>query len=312
MESEDVMKIAEVILESDGIFDYEIHTTSKVEGSNFWTVVTKSGDSELTLLIDDNGGKLLDMQKSRHLVRVLNENVEVSDSISISVGRFFEFSEPVWFPNNIINSSKIEIQRDSSDSNKISAFVIHTDGTEEQNIDAIKTALRIVNYLSLKTGLFIHHKHPKILVDGKIQPESRGTGIGTCLTNLHDLDFQNQNFVDLISNDSKNNQLMAHFAAGQRALDDNIYDQAIREFFIVIENNGSVEEAKYKPLRHAVSHDKLDDSIAVQNLNQDFGITMQVGSYLDITDPEVQGILKEEAKNLRQIAIQFVEIEINL
>jgi len=303
LDYEAINNIAKSILVADGYSEPEIVSTTKAEGTNVWTVTAKSGEWQIDLLIDDNGGKLIDKEKTRHLVRVINETVQVSETVSASLGIYFELADPIAVPGTFTNANDIELEFDSENKNMLKAFTIKTkDTSNEEIIYAIHRASRFTNYLTFKTGLFVYHKQGRRVINRVIETTHVGFSIDAILTSLNDLDLTNQDLYNLISNSSKENQQLAHFASGQKALNDNNYDEAIREFFLVIENSGTTDETKYRPLRHAVSHERLDDESTVTNLNTTFNFNVSVGGYLDITDPQVDDILRQEARKIRDIA----------
>ncbi len=55
------------------------------------------------------------------------------------------------------------------------------------------------------------------MINGEIQIPKEGN-IGAYLTKLNNLDLTFHKLYNLMYNDSQENQLMAHFASGQRAL----------------------------------------------------------------------------------------------
>jgi hypothetical protein len=51
---------------------------------------------------------------------------------------------------------------------------------------------------------------------------------------------------------------LGHAHNGNRAFYNKDYPQAIREFYLIFEYTGCLEEINYRNLRHAVSHAKID------------------------------------------------------
>ena len=245
------------------------------------------------------------------LVKVVNETVAIPEDVIGIIGIYFELADPVAVPGTFTNANDIELEFDSQNNNMLKAFTIKTkDTSDKEVIYALHRASRLTNYLTFKTGLFVYHKQGRRVINGVIETAYIGGGIDAIITSLNDLDLTNQNLYNLISNPSKENQQLSHFASGQKALDDKNYDEAIREFFLVIENSGITDETKYRPLRHAVSHERLDDPSTVSALNANFNLNVRVGGYLDITDPQVEDVLRQEARKIRDIAWHHINIPI--
>ena len=240
------------------------------------------------------------------LVMVVNETVVNSENVKGIIGIYFELVDPVAVPGTFTNANDIELEFDSHNKNMLKAFTIKTKDTSEiEVIIAIHRASRLTNYLTFKTGLFVHHKQGRRVINGKIETTPISGGIDTLITTLKDLDLTNHDLYNLITTSSKGNLQLAHFASGQKALNGENYDEAIREFFLVIENSGTSDETKYKPLRNAVSHEELYPS-TVSALNANFNLNVLAGGHLDITDPQVDDILGQEAKKIRDIAWHYI------
>lgn len=229
----------------------------------------------------------------------VHDNVTVSDSVSVTKGLYFELAKPVHCTHKQTDSNKIQLDFDNE--SYLLGFRINGIANKDDEINALKTAFKLINYLTLKTGHFLHFKKIVELVNGK--PQLRQVESKKIILS-ESLDFTNSAFVRLISDDSKKSQSVAHLASGIKAVEMYSYDQAIREFFLVIENSRSQDERKYKALRHAVSHEQLDDPNVLNDVNQ-FGLRMKERR-LDVTDPQNHEILKKEAHNLRTIATSYV------
>ena len=237
------------------------------------------------------------------VVTVVNETVVIPENVIAITGIYFELADPVAVPGTFTNANDIKLEFDSQNNNMLKAFTIKTkDTSDKEVIYALHRASRLTNYLTFKTGLFVHHKQGRKVINGKIETTPTDVGICFLLTTLNDLDLTNKDLYNLISNSSKENLQLAHSASGQKALNGENYDEAIREFFLVIENSGITDEAKYKPLRDAVSHERLDNVSTVSTLNANFNLNVRVGGYLDITDPQVEDVLRQEARKIRDIA----------
>ncbi|MGI0060233.1 MAG: hypothetical protein ACREBJ_10750, partial [Nitrosotalea sp.] len=168
-----------------------------------------------------------------------------------------------------------------------------------------------------KTGMFVFHKRPRKIIHGQITNEVVGLSFGAILTKLVNLDMTGKEINDLLKSDSRENQQLAHFANGQRALRDGNYGDAIKEFYQVVEYEELQHLEKYKYLRHGVSHAELSPlRNTIGKLKNEFGIACienpnsplnPKGQYVDITSPEVQDILEKEANFLREEVIRFID-----
>lgn len=247
------------------------------------------------------------------IIKVVNETIHCQENVVSSTGIYFELTDPIFVPGILTNSHDIDLQFDSKNEHMLNAFTIKTDITiDNEIINSLHRASRFTNYLTFKTGMFVYHKQGRKVVNGKITDITIYGGMSMIVTSLKDVDLTNPDLYNLISNSSKENLQLAHFTTGQKALNDNNYAEAIREFFLIIENSGILEEKTYKPLRHAVSHEKLIRPTTVANLNSNFGLSWNVGDSLDPTDPLIEDFLREESKNLREISWHHINNSIKV
>lgn len=217
---------------------------------------------------------------------------------------YFELVEPVAVPRDFKNSEEIILNVD--DGSMLQSFQIKSDQKQKDKIDVIHKANRFVNYLSFKTGLYISHKHPRKVIDGEIT-EKIGFSMGAVITDLRVLDLTHPNMIDHLSKTSTYSLAVAHFASGQRALNGNNFAEAIREFYLTIEDSGIDEEKKYKILRDSVSHKKIDNSKSPDILRNEFNIKLPKGDSLDITSPEIDGKLEKATRQLREVSWNYVD-----
>jgi hypothetical protein len=94
--------------------------------------------------------------------------------------------------------------------------------------------------------------------------------------------------------------ILAHAHNGQKAFFRKDYPQAIREYFLIFEHSGRPEATKYRNLRNAVSHVKLDSPLARDDLKNNFGIILQIGQELDVDNPTIKQILEKYSRELRR------------
>jgi len=305
MDDKNLKLIVENTIREEGITDYKI-STCRTMGTNIITIVVEFDDTTITFTLDNETGRILGRQKSvRHYADIIESHIPVTDRISTQLELYFELVNPVAIPQNSKNSPDITLCVD--DKSMLQSFRIKSNQEDENIISAIHKANRFVNYLSFKTGLYISHKQPRKVIDGILTSEpSTGFSFGAILTSLSTLDLTDSNLDAFLSSTSIDNLGLAHFASGQRALDEQNYPEAIREFYLTIEDSGIPEENKYKKIRNAVSHKKITGLETISIVEEVFGMTVNNGDSLDVTDPKIYGILETESKQLREICLQHV------
>ena len=305
MDDKRLKLIVENSIREEGITDYKISTCRTV-GTNVITIVVEFDDTTITFTLNNETGKVLGRQKSvRHYANIVESHILVTDRISTQLELYFELVNPVAIPQNSKNSDEITLCVD--DKSMLQSFKIKSGQEDKDIISTIHKANRFVNYLSFKTGLYISHKQPRKVIEGILTTEPHGGfTMDAILTSLSVLDLTDPNLDTFLSNTSIDNLGLAHFASGQRALDEQNYPEAIREFYLTIEDSGIPEEDKYKKIRNAVSHYKIKGEETIRIVGEVFGITVNNGDSLDVTDPKINGILETESKKLREICWHHV------
>lgn len=262
------------------------------------------------------------LQASKKLVMVINENVTVSDDIRINLGLYFELTESVSISGIKKNSNDIELIFEEERPDMLKAFRINVKNFQDNKeiINALQYASRFTNLITLKTGMFVFHKRPRKIVNGKITSEAVGFSVSAVLTKLVNLDMTDNDLASLLNTNSRENQQLAHFANGQKALEDDDFVNAIKEFYQVLEYENLLE-IKYKSLRDGLSHAELTIVKTINELGDEFGIVCMEnpnstlnpkGKYVDITSPEIQTILEKEANYLRNMAIRFIDSKVKV
>lgn len=263
------------------------------------------------------------VKATKKIVREINEPaISVSDSVSVNLGLYFELTEPVSVSGIKQNSPSIELIFENN-SNMLKAFRINVANFQDkkQIISALQQASRFTNLITLKTGIYVFHNRPRKIINGQISNESISYTMDAVLTKLVNLDMTKTDVQDLLDGDTIENQQLAHFANGQKALRDANFGEAIREFHQVIENENLPHLDKYKYLRDGVSHAELQSLTTIQKLKDDFRIVCienpqssltPKGKYVDFTSPEVQDILEKEANYLRNEVIRFLDTKVNV
>ena len=244
----------------------------------------------------------------RNRTVIVNERLVIKDSVSITVTLFFELKEKVYIGGNMTNASNIELVLDD-DKNYLKGFLIKVLNTDDQSIkDATELANRFTNYLSIITRMPVSHKRPRI------RKTQSGESTNTLSYTTDTLIVKNQELdvskiYSFLSSDSRLHQHLNQAQTGLKALLDNNFAEAIKSFYMIIENQKSPESTRYLPLRNVVSHEELEYASTINGVAT-FGIIMKKGEHLNFNDPHVQDILEREAKNLMNIILPIVNNEL--
>ena len=298
MDSDEIALHAQKHIEDHGYVQYTIGPIMHVEGTNVWEVDAESGEETLSLMIDDADGSLMSLDKQRHVQVDLAEQISIHDSISVDVSMYFELIPKPRLGSINTNLKSIEMVIDDD---SLTAFRIRlpqpsmTDYTT-----AYKLANQFVNYLSVVVGIPISHKRP-LLSSGKsvtIAPLSMTIDIAR----KRGLD------EDLLLNMTESSaNAFYYFANGHDAFQNNRFDQAIGWFYKIIEDKSrTTESEKYAPLRHVVSHKRLDSPCAIDALQQTFSLSVNNAGYLDFNSPDVQFKLYLACRDLHEIVKQKI------
>lgn len=280
------------------------------------------GHRSIGVSMVENVGISDSVKTEKKIVVEINENVDVSDSVTVVAGIYFELTDSVSVSGIKQNSSRFELVFDENNSNMLKGFRINGIDLDKQDqlIKAFQQAYRFTSLISLRTGMYIFHKRPQKIQNGKLTGGISFT-MDAILTKLVNLNMNDNDLFELLDDDSKENQQLAHYTAGQRALEDANFSSAIREFYQVVENENISSLTKYKYLRDGLSHDELHYTTTIQELQNQFNIACienphstlnPKGKYVDITSPIVQNILEKEAKILRIEVIRLLDSKIKV
>lgn len=225
---------------------------------------------------------------------------------SIQLALLFELYEPVFIGGIVTSSDNIELVLNPKDNHYLMGFRITANDTSEATIDQLmEKANRLTDYIGFKTNTVVHHKRPRIIKKKNGKTETT-KGFTSDALIVKDIELDINKLSSLLSSDSIRNQHLAHYREGLESLLDNNFSEAIKDFFLIIENAKIPEEIRYKCLRDAVSHNKLDNQKTLDDLRKEFGINLKKGEYLNINNPDIQNILETEAKNLREMALKHL------
>ena len=151
---------------------------------------------------------------------VVNEQVQFKEEAIVSAGLYFELTEAVSVSGIKKNSNKIELVFDDKNSNMLKGFKISIQNLEGKHdiLKSYHTAFRLTNLISLKTGMFIFHKRPREIIDGKISDKVFGFGIEVIRTKLVNPDMTDNGIDMFLNSDSKIGQHVAHYVMAKKPL----------------------------------------------------------------------------------------------
>ena len=307
MNIEEIKNFVIQYIEDDGYQDYTITIISHAEGTNVWSIEVEIPEGKIEMMIDDDTGKLL--RKLRHKNIVINETVEYTEEVIVAGELIFELKEKIYLGGAFVDNTNIKLIQDEENKDYLKGFRITISDFDEGSIqDAIELSNRLTNYLSLQTGLVVEHKRPIIK---EFKNEKTTTSIthtmDAILAKKQDLDLTK--LKDFLSKDERTHQHTFQFKKGLESIQNNDFPNAIRWFFMIIENDKTANSAKYFPIRNVISHEELDRNNTINGVKV-FGITMKKGEHLNFNNPEIYKILKTEAHNLLNIVRPIVEKEV--
>jgi hypothetical protein len=216
----------------------------------------------------------------------------------------FEFDKKISILGTITDTENIKFIWDKEkETNAVTGFQITIKQSNEKKIIHVKeqTAPRLTNILSSITGNAITYKPPEIK---KIRNGQTFTVVSKTMTieMLRSIGIDNIDIPKLSSllyRHSKLSMQLAHGHNGQKAFFSEDYPQAIREYFLIFEYSGCPEEIKYRNLRHAVSHVRLNNKDAIKDLKINFHLPIQAGKELDVNDSRIKNILHKHAREFQ-------------
>lgn len=319
MNEEEAKKRASEILELDGYADYRFKSISHAEGTNVWEIEAETSNLSIYLALDNDTGNVINKSTANKIVKVVNEVVEHSERVVVTAELFFGLTEPVNVPGVKTESPNIKIVTAEKNPNSIIGFKVKIiDSNEEKIENAYHEIRRLCNYLSIKTGRYIDHRRPEVLItkNGK-KTGTKSFTIDAVLAYPLDLNLNDSNVSAIIDdNDPILTQQLSDLASGIKAYDDRNYKDAIRNFWQSIENEALSLGKNYKSLRDGLSHSEINFPDVINDLKNDFGLKLKEksdstktpkGVYIDTNDPNNREILRNEAITLREEAVNLLK-----
>lgn len=224
----------------------------------------------------------------------------------------YSTTDKIFVGGNMENSDEITILIDPNDKNHLIGFQIHLENENKQVAESMAElkARRLSNFLTIKSNMIVEYGKPSIsAVEGNTIMVFNNLSTSVSAFVGYDLHLNDQMMHSIINCDSQINQHLYYYQNGLKAFKERDFPIAIKEFFIIIENQNLPDIKKYRALRNAVSHEVLNKMNTISELNN-IGIQIKPGNYLNTNNPEIEIILKREASTLMSIAKQFVENEL--
>lgn len=220
--------------------------------------------------------------------------------------------DKIFIGGNTCSSDEIELIMDSNDKNYLVGFRIRVQEEQEHKAKMLAElkARRLCNLLTFKSNTITEYNAPTI----SCIEDNTVTIFNTISQTVsvyagYDLNLNDDTLRSLIDCDMQINQHLYNYQNGLKAFQEKDFSIAIKEFFIIIENQNLYDIKKYRSLRHAVSHEKLNDPNTISELNK-IGILIKKGDYLDTSNSNIEKILEQETRNLLNIVKPFVENEL--
>lgn len=266
-------------------------------------VQANTPDEVLFLNFDNNDGSFLKITKERPIDNVTRMVIFTNDDVSTFVSMNFELRTKVMIHADRNQIKNVELFHDEQDPQFIESFAIRLPNTSEVEVNkAYMLASRFVNYLSVMTGDVVEHKRPLTLSSKtKTSPSS-----------LLLVPVQKHGLPDDLESlqVEQTAQILHRFKEGYKALRDNDFAEAIKCYYLIIENDQLSSSTKYKSLRNGVSHDTIRGHDTLHDLKHVYGLSVPAGGSLNLDDPKVQAVLHAEAHKLHEIVKKKVEHEV--
>jgi hypothetical protein len=229
----------------------------------------------------------------------------------------FEFNKKVYTDVKIIDSKDIKMIWDKTEINTLNGFEITVQKSTGKKLAKVQeqTAPRLTNILSSITGTEISYKEPPVITIIRNGSRSQTVTATLSLRNLKPTSLERielSNISSLLTKYSKLYMQLGHAHNGNRAFFNKDYPQAIREFFLIFEYTGCIEEIKYRNLRNAVSHVRLDKPKAISDLKNNFRIKMKSGEELDVNKPRIKATLYKHTRKFRDSVGLYLQEQLRI
>lgn len=267
---------------------------------------------------DDEYGKHVKEFSCGHTLKIIiiKETLSLKDSAVVTAGLYFELTQSFGISGIKKSSNDLELVFDKKDPNLLIAFKIPLRDVqgEDDILNAYKIANRFTNFLSLKTGLNIAHNRPLVFQDDKII--TSGFTMDVFISKLKNLDLTSQEIRNFLISGSETNQIVSHFAHGLNALELGNYSEAIREFFLVVEDDKKFPNYdELRCVRHGISHRNLEDDHVWEILGGLGYELIEISSkikQLDSTSAKNHKKIETQAKDFRESIIRYADSKLTI
>ena len=329
MNDQEAENIARKILDQKGFQNYTIVENTHIENTtendiNIRTVIAEDGVKMVFLKINNDTGEFVNLSQTNNLVRNVNERIDMKETVVATTTLYFELLEPLSIPGIKTNSPNIEIVMSEGSSDSIKGFRVKMKDYDEDEIDSSYQEIRrLTNLLSIKTGRHIDHKRPEISIQkGEKTTRTIHFTVDAVIVKPVDLDFNSSSLLSILEDsDPLLTQQMADLVSGIKSFDDKNYKDAIKNFWLTLENENHQLQKNYKSLRNGLSHTEINDSGVINDLKNDFGLILKTktdsiktpkGVYIDGNNSTNREIIKLEAKELREKAMNIIESKLQI
>lgn len=329
MNDQEAENIARKILDQKGFQNYTIVENTHIENTtendiNIRTVIAEDGVKMVFLKINNDTGEFVNLSQTNNLVRNVNERIDVKETVVATTTSYFELLEPLSIPGIKTNSPNIEIVMSEGSSDSIKGFRVKMKDYDEDEIDSSYQEIRrLTNLLSIKTGRYIDHKRPEISIQkGEKTTHTIHFTVDAVIVKPVDLDLNSSSLLSILEDsDPLLTQQMADLVSGIKSFDDKNYKDAIKNFWLTLENENHQLQKNYKSLRNGLSHTEINDSDVINDLKNDFGLILKTktdsiktpkGVYIDGNNSTNREIIKLEAKELREKAMNIIESKLQI
>lgn len=236
----------------------------------------------------------------------MNESPDLTTTLT------FALVESIFVGKDIEHSPEIELLFDRKKEGYLAACRITIHNSTEEKINLATTKVEfLANYLGIFTGLPVRFNNPSITKyqNGKYL----GTRSNSLTINVVKPTDTSLKLSDTLSlqNNHELAQRLAHANKGRKALFNNDFQGAIREYYLAFENSGHPEEKKYLSPRNAVSHQRLDSEKTIIELRNFFGISIRRSGYLDANEPAIRQLLEAHARKLKEVVEEYLKLELS-
>lgn len=233
--------------------------------------------------------------------RGTSDELNINDNaMRIDVELSFKLVEPIEVCGEIQESKNIRIVRSKENEKIICEFRVKIyDYNEKKSEDAIQQIKRLLNWMSWKMGRKIDHRREIIVIRNDEHEKLQEKVLPAAEFNL---DLNSTEMASILKNeDQKLTQKLAVGANGIKSYEERNYTNAIRDFYLVIQESKGKLDEKHRALRNGLSHFTVSRD-NIEALEKCFGLklggNLETHKYIDMNDYSNIEILNNQARDL--------------